>query len=316
MKTSREIRKEFIDFFLSRKHSMIRGTPLFIPDDPSLLFTNAGMNQFKPIFLDKIVPTTRRAVNFQRCMRVSGKHNDLEEVGFSPHHHTLFEMLGNWSFGDYYKKESIVWAWELLTDVWGLPKDKLWVTVFRDDQGIIPEDSEAAEFWNTQTSVDPEKICFFGRKDNFWEMGESGPCGPCTEIHIDRGPEFCDKSNVSGHRCSVNGDCKRIVELWNLVFIQYNRIDSTTLINLPSHHVDTGMGLERVVSVLQNASSNYETDLFLPIIDSIQSLAGQSSEERQSNIISYRVIADHIRAASFLLADGVMPSNEWRGYST
>ncbi|MBN1879792.1 alanine--tRNA ligase [bacterium] len=314
MKTSAMIRKEFIDFFLKHDHTVVRGTPLYIPDDPTLLFTNAGMNQFKPIFLGKIKPVDRRAVNSQRCMRVSGKHNDLEEVGFSPHHHTLFEMLGNWSFGDYYKKEAITWAWDLLTNVWGLPKDKLWVTVFRDDQDVIPEDSEAADYWNNLTGIDPDKICFFGRKDNFWEMGESGPCGPCTEIHIDRGPSFCGKSHVAGHTCTVNGDCRRIVELWNLVFIQYNRIDVNTLVNLPSCHVDTGMGLERVTSVMQNAPSNYDTDLFKPIIDTVQSMAGQSDEERRSNIVSYRVIADHIRASSFLLTDGILPSNEWRGY--
>ena len=314
MKTSHDIRREYIDFFVKRDHSIIRGTPLFIPDDPTLLFANAGMNQFKPIFLNKIEPSVKRAVNSQRCMRVSGKHNDLEEVGFSPHHHTLFEMMGNWSFGDYYKKEAITWAWKLLTEIWGLPKNKLWVTVFRDEEGIIPEDAEAADFWSELTDVDSDKIKFFGRKDNFWEMGESGPCGPCTEIHIDRGPDFCDKQNIPGHVCSVNGDCKRIVELWNLVFIQYNRINSDTLLNLPSHHVDTGMGLERVTAVMQNAPSNYDTDLFLPIIDSVQTMSGQTNEQRTQNIISYRVIADHIRAASFLLADGVMPSNEWRGY--
>ncbi|MGB3976034.1 MAG: alanine--tRNA ligase [bacterium] len=314
MKTSYEIRSEFIDFFLKRGHSFIRSAPLFIPEDPTLLFTNAGMNQFKSYFLNLVEPVTKRAVNSQRCIRVSGKHNDLEEVGISPHHHTLFEMLGNWSFGDYYKKEAIQWAWELLTGVWSLPREKLWITVFRDEKGEIPEDVDAYRYWKNMPGVDQDKIRFFGRKDNFWEMGETGPCGPCTEIHMDRGPSFCDKHDVPEHVCRVNGDCRRIVELWNLVFIQYNRIDENTLEDLPKHHVDTGMGLERITAVLQNAPSNYETDLFLPIMDELQNLAGQTDEQRKQTITAYRVIADHIRAASFLLADGVMPSNEWRGY--
>jgi alanyl-tRNA synthetase len=314
MKSSNQIRSEFIDFFKSKHHAVIRSAPLIIPDDPTLLFTNAGMNQFKPVFLDKSEPVSKRAVNSQRCMRVSGKHNDLEEVGFSPHHHTLFEMLGNWSFGDYYKKEAITWAWMLLTEVWELPKDKLWVTVFKDEHAEIPDDNEAFDFWKNHTDVTPENIRYFGRKDNFWEMGETGPCGPCTEIHIDRGIDFCDKRDVPGHVCSVNGDCRRIVELWNLVFIQYNRTGATSLVDLPTHHVDTGMGLERITAVLQNAPGNYDTDLFIPIIDAVQELSGQSESERIRDIVSYRVIADHIRAASFLLSDGVMPSNEWRGY--
>lgn len=303
-----------MDFFLKRSHSFVRSAPLFIPDDPTLLFTNAGMNQFKSIFLNKTEPTARRVVNSQRCMRVSGKHNDLEEVGFSPHHHTLFEMLGNWSFGDYYKKEAIQWAWDLLTNLWSLPTEKLWITVFRDEEGEIPEDSDAYRFWSAASGLDPGRICYFGRKDNFWEMGEAGPCGPCTEIHIDRGPEFCDKQHVPGHVCRVNGDCRRIVELWNLVFIQYNRTGQDQLEDLPKQHVDTGMGLERITAVLQNAPSNYDTDLFIPIMDRVQDLSRQTDDQRKRDVISYRVIADHIRAASFLLADGVMPSNEWRGY--
>lgn len=314
MKSSFEIRKEFVDYFCRHGHTYVRGTPLFIADDPTLLFANAGMNQFKPIFLGKTAPSVPRAVNYQRCMRVSGKHNDLEEVGFSPHHHTLFEMLGNWSFGDYYKKEAIQWAWELLTRVWELDRSKLWVTVFRDEQDEIPEDTEAADYWTNLTDVNPEQVRFFGRKDNFWEMGDTGPCGPCTEIHMDRGLAFCDKQDVPGHVCEVNGDCRRIVEIWNLVFIQYNRLDAHHLEPLPSHHVDTGMGLERVTAILQNASSNYDTDLFKPIISNVQKLSGQSDSERDAHIHAYRVIADHIRASSFLLADGVLPSNEWRGY--
>ncbi|MBN1296266.1 alanine--tRNA ligase [bacterium] len=314
MKSSFDIRKEFVDFFTQHGHSYIRGTPLFIPDDPTLLFTNAGMNQFKSIFLGKTLPAIPRATNYQRCMRVSGKHNDLEEVGFSPHHHTLFEMLGNWSFGDYYKKDAIQWAWTLLTEEWGLDRSRLWVTVFKDDQNEIPEDQEAGEIWRTMTTVPEDHIRFFGRKDNFWEMGDTGPCGPCTEIHMDRGPEFCDRQHIPGHRCEVNGDCRRIVEIWNLVFIQYNRLDLHTLISLPSRHVDTGMGLERVTAILQDAPSNYDTDLFKPIITAVQTLSNQSFTNRNHHIHAYRVIADHIRAASFLLTDGVLPSNEWRGY--
>ncbi len=314
MKTSHQIRSEFIEFFKKQSHTPVRSAPLVIQDDPTLLFTNAGMNQFKPVFLGKTEPASRRAVNSQRCMRVSGKHNDLEEVGFSPHHHTLFEMLGNWSFGDYYKKEAIEWAWTLLTEVWGLPKDKLWVTVFKDEKSEIPDDTEAYDFWKKCTDVDPDQIRYFGRKDNFWEMGETGPCGPCTEIHMDRGIDFCDKQNVAGHVCRVNGDCRRIVELWNLVFIQYNRTGLSTLNDLPTQHVDTGMGLERITAVLQNAPSNYDTDLFIPIMNTVQDLSGQSDTDRAENSVSYRVIADHIRAASFLLSDGIMPSNEWRGY--
>ncbi len=314
MITSDILRKQFIDFFQERDHQFVRGTPLILPDDPTLLFANAGMNQFKKIFLDREDPRYSRAVNTQRCMRVSGKHNDLEEVGFSPHHHTLFEMLGSWSFGDYYKKEAIDWAWELLTDVWKLPKEKLWLTVFKDEQDQIPPDQEAADLWKTQPGIIPDQIRFFGRKDNLWEMGETGPCGPCTEIHIDRGPEFCNLSHVPGHECSVNGDCRRIVELWNLVFIQYNRFEDQHMEPLSACHVDTGMGLERIVSVVQGTRSNYDTDLFTPIIKRVQEMAGQTDSQREEKIFAYRVIADHIRAATFLLTDGIMPSNEWRGY--
>ncbi len=314
MKTSEDIRREFIEFFIDKNHHIIKGTPLVPADDPTLLFTNAGMNQFKPIFLGRESPKYTRVVNSQRCMRVSGKHNDLEEVGFSPHHHTLFEMLGNWSFGDYYKAESIQWAWELLTKIWDLPKKDLWITVFEDESNEIPRDDGATEYWKTLTDASTDHIVFFGRKDNFWEMGETGPCGPCTEIHIDRGKDFCNRSNEPGHVCRVNGDCRRIVEIWNLVFIQYNRLPGGILEPLPQYHVDTGMGLERVTSIIQKGKSNYDTDLFLPIMDGLQELSQQTDSERAQNMISYRVIGDHIRAASFLLVDGVLPSNEWRGY--
>lgn len=308
------IRKEFIDFFIARGHTFVPSSSLVPGGDQTLLFTNSGMVQFKDVFLGIDKRPYRRAANSQKCMRVAGKHNDLDDVGRDDTHHTFFEMLGNWSFGDYYKKEAITWAWELLTEVWQLPKERLWATCFRDDQGNIPEDSEAAEAWRSQPGMNPNHVLFFGRKENFWEMAEIGPCGPCSEIHIDRGPEFCDKKGQPGHVCRVNGDCQRFLELWNLVFIQYNRLNPTELEPLPERHVDTGMGLERIVSVLQNVSSNYRTDLFWPMMQCIQSLTGHSDREREGNITPYRVIADHSRAAAFLIADGVVPGNVGRNY--
>jgi alanyl-tRNA synthetase len=272
------------------------------------------MVQFKDIFLGTDKPPYTRATNSQKCMRVAGKHNDLEDVGRDNTHHTFFEMLGNWSFGDYYKPEAIAWAWELLTKVWGLSKEHLWFTCFRDEYGEIPQDDEAANAWKEQPGVNPDHILFFGRKDNFWEMAETGPCGPCSEIHIDRGPQYCDKQNVPGHTCGVNQDCGRFLELWNLVFIQYNRINPSQLEALPAKHVDTGMGLERIVSVLQNVNSNYKTDLLSPMIQVVQKMTGQTDSERETNLTSYRVIADHARAAAFLIADGVIPGNTGRNY--
>ncbi len=314
MRSSKDIRQGFIDFFADKSHTFVPGSPLVLPDDPTLLFTNAGMNQFKPIFLGKERARFPRAVNYQRCMRVSGKHNDLDEVGFSPHHHTLFEMLGNWSFGDYYKRDAIVWAWELLTEVLGLPEDKLYVTVFEDRKKEIPSDTESEEIWRNEIGLPPEKIIRLGRKDNFWEMGDTGPCGPCTEIHIDRGPDACQMKHVPGHVCSIESDCRRFTELWNLVFIQFNRISPQKLIALPEQHVDTGMGLERITAVLQGKANNFETDLFQPVMDKIQMLSRQSSAERKKQSAAYQVIADHARAIAFLITDNVMPSNEWRGY--
>ncbi len=312
--TSAEIRQAFLDFFAERGHTIVPSASLVPQNDPTLLFTNAGMNQFKDVFLGTGTRPYKRAADTQKCMRVAGKHNDLEDVGRDGTHHTLFEMLGNWSFGDYYKKEAIAWAWELLTKVYGLPEERLWVTVFEDDKGDLGRDEETAAFWRTETTIDPSHITFFGRKDNFWEMGETGPCGPCSEIHLDRGPEACDKQNVPGHVCRVNGDCQRYIELWNLVFIQYNRHEDGSLDPLPARHVDTGMGLERLVAVLQGTLSNYRTDLFWPIILQTQEMAGQSDDEREANIVAYRVIADHIRAVTFLIGDGVLPANEGRGY--
>ena len=303
---SKQIRESFIKFFEKYDHKFVRSSSVVPYDDPTLLFTNAGMNQFKNIFLGLEQRDYKRAANTQKCIRVSGKHNDLEEVGKDTYHHTFFEMLGNWSFGDYYKKEAISWAWELLTEVWKLPKDKLWATVFR-------EDSEAEELWKKLTDIRKDQVLRFDEKDNFWEMGEVGPCGPCSEIHIDLGPNACDKKSIKGHRCYVNGGCARFIELWNLVFIQYNREDDGSLVELPAKHVDTGMGFERTVAVMQGVGSNYGTDLFRPIIDHISEIAGKKYDTNEDGV-AHRVIADHIRALTFAIADGALPSNEGRGY--
>jgi alanyl-tRNA synthetase len=312
--TSAEIRRSFLEFFEEQRHTIVPSASLVPGGDQTLLFTNAGMVQFKDVFLGTGSRPYTRAVDSQKCMRVAGKHNDLEDVGRDDTHHTFFEMLGNWSFGDYYKREAIDWAWMLLTDVWGLPKNKLWATCFEDELGEIPRDDEAAEHWYQQPGFERDHLLFFGREENFWEMAETGPCGPDSEIHLDRGPEFCDKKDVPGHVCQVNGDCQRYLELWNLVFIQYNRASPTDLEPLPSKHVDTGMGFERIVSVIQGVDSNYKTDLFTPILDTIQKLSGQKDVEREEHLTPYRVIADHGRAASFLIADGVVPGNVGRNY--
>ncbi|NOY79025.1 MAG: alanine--tRNA ligase [Calditrichaeota bacterium] len=303
---SKEIRQSFLDYFKSKDHKIVPSAPVVPIDDPTLLFTNAGMNQFKKIFLGLEKPDYPRVADSQKCIRVSGKHNDLEEVGKDTYHHTFFEMLGNWSFGDYYKKEAIAFAWELLTEVWKLPKEKLWVTVYKDDD-------EAEQLWKTTTDVAAGQVLRFGEKENFWEMGETGPCGPCSEIHIDLGPGHCDKQGVPGHVCQVNGDCSRYIELWNLVFIQYNRQEDGSLNELPSRHVDTGMGFERIVAVLQGVPSNYDTDLFQPIIQAISELSGVAYPGPDGGV-AHRVIADHVRALSFAIADGALPSNEGRGY--
>jgi alanyl-tRNA synthetase len=306
MLTSREIRQQFIDFFVSKKHEAVPSSPVVPQDDPTLLFTNAGMNQFKNIFVGEVEPTYTRAVDSQKCIRAGGKHNDLDEVGRDGYHHTFFEMLGNWSFGDYYKKEAITWAWELITGVWKLPKDKIYATVHDTDQ-------EAFEIWKTMTDINPEHISYHGDKDNFWEMGDTGPCGPCSEIHFDRGPDHCGIEPYPGHECKVNGDCHRYIELWNLVFMQYFRAKDGTLTPLKKKHVDTGAGLERICQVLQGKNSNYATDLFSPILDHISNLTGVPYSEGEDGV-PHRVIADHIRALSFSIADGGIPSNEGRGY--
>ena len=311
--TSSELRQSFLDFFKSKQHHIVPSAPVVPQNDPTLLFTNAGMNQFKDIFLGTGKAHHPRVADSQKCIRVSGKHNDLEEVGRDTYHHTFFEMLGNWSFGDYFKAEAIEWAWELLTEVWKLPKERLYATVFAGDQTDgVARDDQAAEEWRRRTDIDPAHIFAFGKKDNFWEMGETGPCGPCSEIHIDRGPEFCD-SKAPGHVCQVNGGCARYIELWNLVFIQYNRDESGRLTPLPAKHVDTGAGFERLLSVIQQKSSNYDTDLFMPIIAQIAEITGRPYAQGEAGV-AFRVIADHLRALSFAVADGAIPGNEGRGY--
>jgi len=300
---AQDVRTSFVKFFEQRGHTFVPSSPVIPFDDPTLLFTNAGMNQFKDVFLGTGTRPYKRAVNYQKCIRVSGKHNDLEEVGKDTYHHTFFEMLGNWSFGDYYKKEAIEWAWELLTKEWGLPKDKLYATVFKDDD-------EAEELWKKVTDISHDRILRFDEKSNFWEMGETGPCGPCSEIHIDLGEGTCNKNHI----CGVNVDgCSRFIELWNLVFIQFNRNEKGELEPLPAKHVDTGMGLERIVAVFQGKNSNYDTDLFKPIIDEISNLTGKEYVG-DKNQIAMRVIADHIRMLTFAITDGAVPSNEGRGY--
>jgi alanyl-tRNA synthetase len=297
--TSNEIRQGFLDFFASKGHRIVSSAPVIPHGDPTLLFTNAGMNQFKDVFLGAGRREYVRAADTQKCIRVSGKHNDLEEVGRDTYHHTFFEMLGNWSFGDYYKREAITWAWELLTGVWKLDKSRLYVTIYETDD-------EAGDIWKKATDIDPAHILKFGKKDNFWEMGDTGPCGPCSEIHVDLTPD-----RTGGPL--VNAGDPRVMEIWNLVFIQNNRNEKGELEPLPAKHVDTGMGFERICAVLQGKSSNYDTDVFMPIIDAIASAAGVPYEGEQ-NQVAMRVIADHIRMLSFAIADGAIPGNDGRGY--
>ncbi len=312
MLTSNEIRQQFLDFFIEKHaHTFVPSSSVVPLDDPTLMFTNAGMNQFKDVFLGTGSRSYTRAVNTQKCIRAGGKHNDLDDVGKDTYHHTFFEMLGNWSFGDYFKKEAIEWAWDLLTNVWGLDKSRLHATVFEGDssQGLKP-DEEAAELWRTVTDIDHANIHLGNRKDNFWEMGDTGPCGPCSEIHIDLTP---DKSGAK----LVNAGTADVIEIWNLVFIQFNRDESGKLHPLPAKHVDTGMGFERITAVLQKKTSNYDTDIFAPIFEAIQKTTGAppySGKMEDRRDTAYRVIADHIRALTFSLTDGAVPSNEKRGY--
>jgi len=297
--TSREIRQQFLDFFKSKEHRIVHSAPVVPFDDPTLLFTNAGMNQFKDVFLGTGSREYSRAADTQKCIRVSGKHNDLEEVGHDTYHHTFFEMLGNWSFGNYYKAEAIEWAWELLTEWWKLPKERLWATVYRTDD-------EAIELWKTKTDIKHDHILRFDEKDNFWEMGETGPCGPCSEIHINLTDDYDNPKYV-------NAGVPECIEIWNLVFIQYNRNAEGVLEELPAKHVDTGMGFERACAVIQGKSSNYDTDVFTPLIERVSEISGVKYDTEE-NKIPMRVIADHIRTLTFAIADGAVPGNDGRGY--
>ncbi len=310
--TSAEIRKQFLDFFESKGHTIVQSAPIVVKNDPTLMFTNAGMNQFKDWFLGNETPKFKRAVDTQKCLRVSGKHNDLEEVGVDTYHHTMFEMLGNWSFGDYFKKEAIEWAWELLVDVYQLPKDRLYVTVFEGDakEGLA-FDQEAFDNWKLYIAED--RILNGNKKDNFWEMGDTGPCGPCSEIHIDLRPD-AERALIDG-KTLVNNDHPQVIEIWNNVFMEFNRKADGTLENLPAQHVDTGMGFERLVRAIEGKTSNYDTDVFVPTIQFIENFSNikyQFSDSKQD--IAMRVMADHIRAISFAIADGQLPSNNGAGY--
>ena len=309
---SQEIRTKFLEFFKEKSHKIVPSAPMVIKDDPTLMFTNAGMNQFKEFFLGNSVPKHTRVTDSQKCLRVSGKHNDLEEVGKDTYHHTMFEMLGNWSFGDYFKEEAISWAWEFLTEVCKIDKDSLYVTVFEGstDADKLEQDSEALKLWSK--IVDKDRILFGNKKDNFWEMGDQGPCGPCSEIHVDI-RSASEKAKVSGASL-VNQDHPQVVEIWNLVFMQYNRKANGELEALPAKHVDTGMGFERLCMVLQGVQSNYDTDVFTPLIREIETITNSNYGKDEQINIAIRVIADHIRAVSFSIADGQLPSNTGAGY--
>lgn len=312
MLTANQIRQQFLDFFRSKGHIIVPSAPIVVKNDPTLLFTNAGMNQFKDYFLgNKQAPDTRIA-DTQKCLRVSGKHNDLEEVGVDTYHHTMFEMLGNWSFGDYFKKEAIAWSWELLTEVYKIPKDQLYVTVFQGDANEnLPKDEEAYNEWKKYIAED--RILLGNKKDNFWEMGDTGPCGPCSEVHVDCRSEE-ERKAIDG-KLLVNADHPQVIEIWNNVFMQFNRLKDGSLQPLPAKHVDTGMGLERLVRVLQGKQSNYDTDLFTGTIATIEQITGKkygNTDSKQD--IAFRVLSDHIRAIGFTIADGQLPSNTGAGY--
>lgn len=313
--TAQQIRQQFLDFFQSKQHKIVPSAPMVLKNDPTLMFTNAGMNQFKDFFLGDKIPTAKRIADTQKCLRVSGKHNDLEEVGHDTYHHTMFEMLGNWSFGDYFKKDAIEWAWELLTEIYKLPKERLYVTVFEGDtKENLAFDQEAFDIW--ANLVDKAHILKGNKKDNFWEMGATGPCGPCSEIHIDLRPQ-AEIDKISGAE-RVNNDDPQVIEIWNNVFMQFNRKADGSLEQLPDKHVDTGMGFERLVRVIQGKASNYDTDIFMPLISDIEKISGIKYEQGITGFsktdIAMRVIADHIRAVSFAIADGQMPSNAKAGY--
>ncbi len=310
--TSKEIRGKFLKFFESKGHLIVPSAPIVVKNDPTLMFINAGMNPFKDIFLgNSSAGDDTRVTDTQKCLRVSGKHNDLEEVGVDTYHHTMFEMLGNWSFGDYFKEEAIAWAWELLTEVYSIPKDRIYVTIFEGDKKDgVPIDQEAENFWKQH--IDPDRIIPASKKDNFWEMGDTGPCGPCSEIHVDiRSDE--ERAKVDG-KSLVNQDHPQVIEIWNLVFIQFNRKSDGSLESLPSKHVDTGMGFERLCMVLQGKQSNYDTDVFMPIIERIEKITRHQYGKQEKTDIAMRVIADHLRAVTFATADGQRPSNTGAGY--
>lgn len=311
MMNAKEIRSTFLDFFASKEHTIVASAPIVVKNDPTLMFTNAGMNQFKDIFLGDKAPFSKRVADTQKCLRVSGKHNDLEEVGIDTYHHTMFEMLGNWSFGDYFKEESIEWAWELLTSVYKLPADRLYVTIFEGDAGEnLPVDEEARAFWKKWIAED--RIILGNKKDNFWEMGDTGPCGPCSEIHFDNRDE-ADRVKLDGKLLVNQGD-PQVIEIWNLVFIQFNRLTNGSLQPLPASHVDTGMGFERLTRVVQRKKSNYDSDIFQPLIRLIEQKSGINYGTDEKTDIAMRVMSDHIRAIGFAIADGQLPSNTGAGY--
>ena len=309
---SQEVRSQFLTFFEGKSHAIIPSSPMVLKNDPTLMFTNSGMAPFKEFFLGNGIPKSHRIADTQKCLRVSGKHNDLEEVGYDTYHHTMFEMLGNWSFGDYFKKEAIVWAWELLTKVYKIPKDTLYVTVFEgsDDADNLPMDQEAYDFWSA--IIPKDRILLGSKKDNFWEMGEQGPCGPCSEIHVDIRSK--EERNTTDGKDLINRDHPQVVELWNLVFMQYNRKADASLEDLPAKHIDTGMGFERLCMVLQGVTSNYDTDIFTPLIREIEVITNTKYGKNQKIDIAIRVISDHVRAVAFSIADGQLPSNHGAGY--
>ena len=317
--TSNEIRQQFLSFFESKQHIIVASAPIVVKNDPTLLFINSGMAPFKGIFLGQEKAKFARIADSQKCLRVSGKHNDLEEVGIDTYHHTFFEMLGNWSFGDYFKEEAIAWAWELLTEIYKIDKDRLYVTVFEGyENDGLDADNETLEIW--KKLIDESHILYGSKKDNFWEMGDSGPCGPCSEIHVDLRSD--DERKLVDAKTLVNADHPQVVEIWNNVFMQYNRLASGKLEELPARHVDTGMGFERLCMALQGKISNYDTDVFQPLIEFLATLSGfpypELAEERKgeknNQAIAMRVIADHIRAVAFTIADGQLPSNTGAGY--
>lgn len=317
---SQDIRKQFLQFFESKGHLIVPSAPIVLKDDPTLMFNNSGMAQFKEFFLGNGTPKSKRIADTQKCLRVSGKHNDLEDVGFDTYHHTMFEMLGNWSFGDYFKKEAINWAWELLTEIYKIPKENLYVSVFEGNpEENVPFDQEAWDIW--KTLIDEDRIILGNKKDNFWEMGDQGPCGPCSEIHVDLRPDS-EKAKVSG-KSLVNNDHPQVVEIWNNVFMEFNRKADGSLEKLPAQHVDTGMGFERLCMALQGKTSNYDTDVFTPLIDKVEQITGFKytnnevkaiTEEQNKTNIAIRVIVDHVRAVAFAIADGQLPSNTGAGY--